>query len=307
MSVTLFEKIACLGYGKMCRALVQGANLPRDKVVVTGRSLLKGQIIGRLSNVTYRIVDNRSAVENADCIIFAVKPAQLEDLCKEIKGSVKPDALILSVVAGKTTETIQEYLDCKTQPIVRTMPNTPVSVKKGVIGLYSNPFVTPSQAVEVHKILNQIGTIIAVTKQHDLNKLTALSGCGPAYYFRTQELIAIKAEQLGFDKATASRIAAHTMWGASALQENSGLSAADEITRVASKGGATEKALEYFEQHGISALFDGALEAALQQTYKLGEPTVSQINMFQANTEVPRSEERALVDTTTNASKRLNK
>ncbi len=303
----MFKKFACLGYGKMGSALVEGSHLPINQVIVTSRSLLQNKLAGKVLSIPYRIEDNRTAVEDADCVILAVKPAQLESLCKEIKGSLKPDALILSVIAGKTTETIQEYLDCKTQPIVRTMPNTPVSVKKGVIGLYSNPFVTPSQSAEVYKILNQIGIVIAVSKQQDLNKITALSGCGPAYYFLAQKMFAEKAVELGFDPEIASTMAAQTMWGASELQQQSGLSATAEIARVASKGGATEKALEHFEQHGIKELYFGALEAALQQTYKLGEPTVSQINMFQANTEAPRSEERALVDTTTNASKRLNK
>ena len=86
------------------------------------------------------------------------------------------------------------------------------------------------------------------------------------------------------------------MWGASALQEYSGLSAEEEITRVASKGGATEQALKYFESHSIEELYSEAIEAALRQTYKLGEPAakleeapVSQMNMFQSP--APKSSE----------------
>ncbi len=281
---TLFKEIACIGYGKICRGLVNGADLPINKVIVTGRTLLEQKLAGVTSDIRYRVENNRTAVKNADCVILAVKPPQLEAVCKEIAGYLHPDALVLSVVAGKTTKSIHEYLDSPNQPIARTMPNTPVSVKKGVIGLYSNPFVTPIQTAEVHKILNQIGIVIAVSDENKLNEITALSGCGPAYYYYMQKAVADIAIQWGFDAQTASRIAAHTMWGASDLQEDSGLSAEEEIARVASKGGATEKALEHYKQIGLDKQIAAGLEAALQQTYKLGNPTVSPLNMFQANT-----------------------
>lgn len=289
MSATRFEKIACLGLGKMGDAFVRGANLPKDRVTVTGRRLLQDKLAGKPSNIPYTITDNRTAVTDADCIITTVKPNQLEALLKEIRGYVRPDALILSAIAGKTTPIFHELLGCDTQPIALTMPNTPALVKRGVIGLYINPFVTPFQAVEVHKILNQLGDVIAVNEQDKLKDITALSGCGPAYYFLAQKMVYLKAKKLGFDDKTASIIASRTMWGASALQEHSGLSAEEEIARVASKGGATEQALKHFEGHGIEELYSDAIEAALQQTYKLGESaakaeksSISQMTLFQS-------------------------
>lgn len=287
MSITRFEKIACLGLGKMGDAFVRGANLPAERVMVTGRRLLQDKLAGKPSNIPYAIADNCAAVKDADCIIMTVKPNQLEEVLKEISGQVRPDALILSAIAGKTTPIFHELLGCDTQPIALTMPNTPSLVKKGVLGLYTNPFVTPFQTVELHKILNQLGDVIAVDEQDKLKAITSLSGCGPAYFFLAQKMVYLKAKEQGFDDKTAFIIASRTMWGASALQEHSGLSAEEEIARVASKGGATEQALKYFERHGIKELYHGAIDAALQQTYKLGAQavkleTVSQLTMFQS-------------------------
>lgn len=202
-----------------------------------------------------------------DLILFAVKPNLLEELLPRYKNF---KSLFISVATGKSLDFYQRSLSSEVS-VVRAMPNTPVVIHQGVIGLLTHGQLKEDQKALVAICLGALGFCLWVKSDDDLDKLTAISGSGPAYVFAMIEAMATSAEALGFDKATALSLSLATFSGASAYAHQSADSPTVLRERVTSPQGTTARALKVFGREDLVGIMERAIKAAYQRAKELRE------------------------------------
>jgi len=212
--------------------------------------------------------NNLQAITGADIIILAIKPQILPSVLPELNGKLKPDQLVLSIIAGTTTKTISSGLDHKF--IIRVMPNTPAQIGEGMSVWTTTPDVTPSQKEIAGSILRTIGKEIYVDDEKYLDMATALSGSGPAYFFLFIEVLVEAGVQIGLTPDMAQELALQTMLGSGHLIEKTDKSPGELREMVTSPGGTTAEALDVFENGEFTNLVIRAVRAAHEKAKLLG-------------------------------------
>lgn len=210
-------------------------------------------------------------IENADVIVLSVKPQIMQTVLESlatIPGDAKP--LFLSVAAGIPLAAMQDWLGGD-QAIVRVMPNTPSLVGAGVSGLCANEHVTSAQKELTDEILAAVGSSIWVEDEHLIDAVTAISGSGPAYFFRVMEAMEQAAVELGLTAEQAAILTRQTAYGAALMVQESGDAPGILRERVTSPGGTTERALNLLNEQGIADIFSRALTGARDRSIELGQ------------------------------------
>lgn len=208
------------------------------------------------------------AVLNSELIILATKPQHFPEVAEVIKKNVSEKTSVLSIMAGISTQTIGELTGLK--KIIRAMPNTPLQLGKGVTGWYATPTTDQSTANTIVSFLETFGIVIACRTEDDINKITAISGSGPAYFFYATECLMEAAKKLGFSEEDSQKLALNTLFGAAAMLEKN----PDPRTlkeNVMSKGGTTEAALASFENNHFLEAWYEATEKAYQRALELAQ------------------------------------
>lgn len=204
----------------------------------------------------------------ADMVVWAVKPQTFKEAALQtvIHSQL---ALHLSVAAGIRSDSIAQWLG--TQRVVRSMPNTPALVGKGMTALFARDAVTADDKLAVERVIATTGEYLWVKEETHLDAVTALSGSGPAYVFYFMEAMVEAGVGMGLSAAQAHQLAVATFVGSSALAKAS--SDAPEVlrARVTSKGGTTYAALTSMEQNQVKPLFMQAMQAARLRAQELGD------------------------------------
>jgi pyrroline-5-carboxylate reductase len=264
-------KIGFIGGGNMAEAILSS---------VLARKLAGPQDIGvsdildsRLSYLEqkYKITvlqDNRKTVKDKEIVILAIKPQALADVMRGLKGHLKPTQLIISIIAGKSINTISTGLahNC----LVRSMPNTPAQIGEGITVWTATPQVTAQQKSWTASILGVMGSEIYVDDEKYLDMATAVSGSGPAYVFLFIEALEAAAVKLGFAPAVAQQLVMQTLLGSEHLLQRSAKTPQELRRMVTSPGGTTAEAIGVFEKGGFSRLIEQAIIAAHEKAKKLG-------------------------------------
>lgn len=205
-----------------------------------------------------------------DVIVFAVKPFILHEI---LPLYISFDSFIVSVASGKPLS-FYETIFTSSRPILRVMPNTPVELHKGVIGLLANATLTPRHMTIVKTCFNELGLCLWVQSDDEIDKLTAISGSGPAYIFYMMEALAKSAESIGFHKETAMALAINTFWGASNYAHETyalGQHPVEHRERVTSPQGTTAAALKVLETGQFYNLIERAVNAAYTRAKELAD------------------------------------
>lgn len=208
------------------------------------------------------------AAREADALVLAVKPQQMQEALAGLR--LRPGTMVLSIAAGVRLATLTQALGHAIHP-VRSMPNTPALLGKGITGLYAPPQTPAPARALAETLLAAAGPTVWVREEADLDAVTALSGSGPAYYFLLTEALAEAGQQLGLDAATAQRLARQTLIGAAAMAEHTDTDLHTLRVQVTSRGGTTEAAVAHLEAGGLRTLFADALHAARARSRQLGE------------------------------------
>ena len=207
------------------------------------------------------------ALQRARIVVWAVKPQTFKDAAAQTRAHTE-DALHLSVAAGIRSDSIAQWLG--SERVVRTMPNTPALVGKGMSALYARPGVSQAERESVQAIMATTGEYLWVDSEKQLDAVTALSGSGPAYVFYFLETMARAGTAMGLSAEQAHQLAVGTFVGASELAARSDESPAVLRQRVTSKGGTTYAALQSMEKDGVGEAFERAMKAAEQRADELG-------------------------------------
>lgn len=266
--------VAFVGGGNMAGALVGGlvaAGHPAAQVLVLDPSPAQREGLQARFGVR-TLAEAGPALAEAALVVWAVKPQSFVDAaapCAPHAGG----ALHLSVMAGIRSDAIAHALGLPLAGarIVRSMPNTPALIGRGIAGLYALPAVRDDERALVERVLQPTGQTLWVAHEADLDAVTALSGSGPAYVFYLVEAMTAAGVRMGLPAAQAQRLALATFDGAAALALQSDEPPSVLRERVTSKGGTTHAALESLRADHVAEAFGRALLAAQQRARALGD------------------------------------
>lgn len=271
--MTTLRNTACafIGAGAMGEAMIGG--LLRHDLVAAEAVTACDPDEGRLKAVEQRFGvrtsgDNRAAVREAGLVVLSVKPQVLPALCGDLRGALRPEALVVSIVAGARIESISGGL--AHEAVVRTMPNTPAQVGEGMTVWTATEAVSAAQREQAGALLGALGRHLYVGDESFLDKATAVSGSGPAYVFLLIEALIDAAVHLGWPRADAHEMVVQTVLGAAAYARQTGLHPAELRNRVTSPGGTTADALHQLEEGNFRAVLSRAVDAAWRRSVELG-------------------------------------
>lgn len=265
--------IALIGGGNMARGLIGGllgSGVPAARITVAEPVAAARDSLVRdfAVNVT---VDNAAAVSSAQIVVLAVKPQQMAPVAHALAPSLRHRPLVISVAAGLRAADLSRWVGAGV-PVVRAMPNRPALTGAGASGLYAGAEVGAAERKLAEQVLASTGLCLWVRTEEELDTVTALSGSGPAYFFRLAELMAEAAISQGLEPGVARALAAQTLWGAGKLV---GAESTPDLARmraeVTSRGGTTEAALNVFIEKDLAGIVQAAQDAAARRSRELAE------------------------------------
>jgi pyrroline-5-carboxylate reductase len=264
--------VAIIGGGNMARGLLGGLlarAIDPERITVTAataatRAALAADFGVRVS------ADNVAAIHGARVVVLAVKPQVMGEVARALAAELRVGRpLVVSVAAGITVGQLQKWIGAGV-PVVRAMPNRPALIGAGATGLFADDSVGEAGRALAAELLGATGLALWVSKESDLDLVTALSGSGPAYFFRLAELMAAAAAAEGLDPAIAAQLAARTLAGAGQMVAASASPDLAEMrAAVTSKGGTTAAALEKLDALDLPGIVAAAMHAAATRSREL--------------------------------------
>jgi len=272
----LFEnkRIVFIGPGVMAEAMVAGLIRQEvakpDMLLASGPRAERGESLAAKYGIT-ALTDNAAAAQEGDVVVLSVKPQRLDHVLEGLRGSIKPEALILSIVAGASIARIGGILEHKA--VIRAMPNTPAQIGEGITVWTASESVSEVQRDMGQQILAALGQEIFMEEESYLNMATALSGTGPAYVFLFMEAMVDAGVHLGFPRRVAEQLVAQTVRGSVDYytRDTDPIHLARLRNQVTSPGGTSAAALYYLEKAGFRTAISRAVWAAYERSRELGK------------------------------------
>lgn len=261
--------LAVLGAGNMGRALLGGlvrgggpAHLRATRRTASAVAALAADFPGVDAGS-----DNAAAVRGADVVVLAVKPQGAAAVLAEIRPHIAPGTLLVSILAGVTTEALAGALG-QPLPVVRAMPNTPALIDEGATAIAAGRHATPEHLALARALFEAVGTVEELPEEL-LDAVTGLSGSGPAYVYMIIEALADGGVKQGLPRPQALRLAARTVFGASKLVLETGKHPAILRDEVTTPGGTAIAAVAALESHGLRTMLIDAVATATARSKEL--------------------------------------
>ncbi len=253
--------IAFIGGGNMATAMIGGlAGLsPRPHLTVAEPDAAKHAPFIASGCIT--TTDNRAAVATAAVVVLAIKPQMAAQVVPQLAAGWRSDQLLISILAGTPTSRLQGWLGAGAR-VVRAMPNTPLAIGRGMVGLCGGAHATSRDLDVAEAIFAPCGRILRVSDENRMDAITAVSGSGPAYFFRFAEALVEGAMALGFTRDEAVLLVGQTGAGSWDYLQRSGFEAKRLREQVTSPGGTTAAALAKLDEADFTGLMTRALQAA---------------------------------------------
>ena len=203
-------------------------------------------------------------------IFIAVKPNQVSDVLKEISPLVTDSKLIVSIAAGLTTKKLETFLPKGTR-VVRVMPNIPALVNECMCGIVSGSNAKKEDVYYVEKLFSTIGKSIILEEESQMDIVTAISGSGPAFFYKVMNDIARAGESLGLDYDKALLLSIQTAIGSAKMALNRDISMEQLVSNVATKGGCTRVGVDVMEEVNTADIFKKIILSTAQKASELGK------------------------------------
>jgi pyrroline-5-carboxylate reductase len=264
------SRVALLGGGKMGAALVGGLLDGHWEPDALSIAEIDGERRVALEQQfpKVRVVPSAAwAVADADVVVVAVKPGDVEATLETALPALGADTLVLSIAAGVTLDRLESY--APDRPVVRAMPNTPALVGLGASAIAGGTHARAEHLDLAERLLGFVGIVVRVGESL-LDAVTGLSGSGPAYVFLVAEAMIEAGVLVGLSRDVASKLVVQTLLGSATLlaQDPSGPVALRAA--VTSPGGTTAAGLRELETHGLRAAILDAVSAATVRSRELG-------------------------------------
>jgi pyrroline-5-carboxylate reductase len=266
------KTVTFIGGGIMGEAMIRGL-LTRD-LVTPEFIYVSDPLPQRLSELEGRYgvrttTDNALAAEAGQVIVLSVKPQNLPTVMPGIRGHLRRQDLLLSIIAGAPIRQLADGV--AHAAVVRAMPNTPAQIGEGMTVWTATPEVAAEQRDQAQAILGALGEELYVDDESYLDMATALSGTGPAYIFMFMEALIDAGVHLGFSRRIAEQLVLQTMRGSIDYADQSGKHVAELRNQVTSPGGTTAAALYQLEKGGLRTVLSRGVWAAYQRSVELGQ------------------------------------
>ncbi len=268
--------IILIGCGKMGSALLE--SWLNNKIINSATTIDPNKI-----NIKYNQDDTKiyqyndltkatQKINNSDCVILAVKPQIMNNICEKLAPIINNSSLLLSIAAGQKISNFEKYFG-KSQPIIRTMPNTPAAIGAGITAAIQNNQLSDKHIDISEKLLSSVGEVVWLENESQMDIVTAISGSGPAYIFLLIETLTNCGKKLGLPSEIAEKLSKHTVIGASLLAKKEiDIPASTLRENVTSKGGTTQAALEILmSENGMGKIFEKAIKAAAARSKELSK------------------------------------
>jgi len=270
MNNAIRPEIAFVGGGNMASALVggllKGGRVPATVLMIEPDDRQRAKLALQFGVLALPAADRH--LEGVPLVVWAVKPQSFAGAARSCAPFVG-NALQLSVMAGIRSDALVSGTG--SQRVVRAMPNTPALVGLGITGLFATAAVSEADRTAAESVLSPSGELMWMSRERDLDAVTALSGSGPAYVYYFIEAMIQAAGEMGLTVEQGRRLALATFAGATALAQQSSDSPAVLRERVTSKGGTTYAALMSLDNDAVKAAFVRALHAARERARTLGD------------------------------------
>ena len=278
MSPLANRTIATVGSGVMAEAMIIG--------LLNGKLVTPAQVVASHPRADRRaalegthgirvVASNVDAVRDADVIILAVKPQMLARVGREIGPHLRRGQLVLSVLAGPTTNALTAALGH--DQVARAMPNSPARIGAGMTVWYATPATTCDQRAQAKALLGALGAELEVEDEKWVAMATAVSGTGPAYVFLVMEALIDAAVHLGFPRHIAHDLVIETLEGSTRFAKQSGDHPAVLRNMVTSPAGTSAAAIHELESGRLRTVLSEAVWAAFRRTVELGDQMDAQL------------------------------
>ena len=266
-------ELGIIGAGNMAEAIVRGvlrAGLFRpEQIIAADVSSDRRNLFSKELKVK-AVEDNVAAARDSCIVLLSVKPQQMATALGRMGESMDARTLIISIAAGISSAFIEQSLGGGTHwRVIRTMPNTPMLVGQGMVGLSRGTFATPDDVRDATRLFEAAASVIEVPEDQ-LHAVTAVSGSGPAYFFFLVEQMVTAGMALGLSADQALQLASKTALGAATMLATSADSPAELRRKVTSPNGTTHAAITHMETAGMARTIQDALQAADRRSRELG-------------------------------------
>ncbi|MGN7178546.1 pyrroline-5-carboxylate reductase [Cytobacillus sp. SAFR-174] len=267
------KTIAFLGAGSMAESMISGVitaeKMSPERVFVTNRSNAD-----RLEQIQEQygvstMPQNELPFEEIDLFILAMKPKGAEEALRSIKDKLYPGQVILSVLAGITTEFMEEHLNTG-QQVVRVMPNTSSMIQESATAVVAGKNTSMANVEIVKELLECMGEVYIIDEDQ-MDVFTGLAGSGPAYFYYLMENMERVGVQKGMDEETVRKIVAQTIFGAAKMvleKEETPTSLREKVT---SPNGTTASGLEALRRYNGGEAITQAVEHAAKRSKEISE------------------------------------
>ncbi|MBQ8300488.1 MAG: pyrroline-5-carboxylate reductase [Clostridia bacterium] len=264
-------KLAVLGVGNMAKAVITGiqkSNVDVSAIYIfdKNKDQYKALEQGRCSYIQCESI--KDAVVRADCVLLAVKPQNYSEVLEEIKSVQDHNKkLYVSIAAGITVQSISDALGKAN--VVRVLPNLPMTVGVGVSVICKNPLVNDKDFAFVTSLFSSSGSVMIIDES-EMNRIIGVTSSSPAYVFKFIDAICKAAVAQGLSEDGLLDAVCDVFIGAATLLKHSKDTPTELISRVCSKGGTTEQAMNKLQEADIDTIILDAMIACTNRADELG-------------------------------------
>lgn len=261
-------KISIVGCGNMGQAYARSFRkyglVKQEDLLLILRSEGRRVALEALGTISLAI---DGAISDSDLVIIGVKPQDFGAIAPALSRVLRPEQVVLSIMAGITITRLQAELGHQT--VVRAMPNSPAQIGMGITAYATGTELNMRQTLMVEQLLNSTGRAVHLEHETHLDPVTALSGSGPAYFFHIVRTMVDAGIALGLEPHVASALVKQTMLGSYHLMEHADRTPDELIKAVMSKGGTTEAAFKVFAGEDLGGALTKGITAASQRATEL--------------------------------------
>lgn len=265
------NKVGFIGCGHMASAIIKGV---LNSNFLTPENICASEINEEFASKKKAelgievFTDNKMVANKSDVIFLATKPSYIKDVLNEIKENLTQDKLIVSIAAGVSTKTIENEIGIEI-PVIRVMPNAPAMILEGMSGISKGKFANDEHIKFVKEFLSNIGKCIVVDEDK-IDIVTAISGSGPAFFYKTINEIARAGEKLGLEYEKALLLSIQTAIGSAKLMLGNELTPEELIANIATNGGCTQVGVDFMESANSKELFFETIKKTAEKAKALG-------------------------------------
>lgn len=263
------KMIGVIGCGNMASAIVRGiySKYPANKFITYTPSFTRANALAK--EVDGIAVKELKELHEVKTLIIGCKPQQFAALANDLIKELDLENIhIISIMAAINVETISKKLNTKS--ITRIMPNTPVQFGEGINLFYHSDFVPEANKKNIEELFSSISKVYRMPDELTFDKVTTISGSGPAYIFYLTQLLAENLEAWGIDSSSSSEMAIQLLKGSVLLMENRGQDSLSELVdKVTSKKGVTIEAMDSFKESHLDDIMKKALKAAFKRSEEM--------------------------------------